>query len=104
REALAARRYSGDIDHRPPIGCDVGGPVRRVRILGTASRPSRYRRNRCRAIAVLFSWTLGLMPRHGAIIFGDLTGKLAALRVVCDKYDRTSLSLQRKQAKPFVSR
>lgn len=26
------------------------------------------------------------MPRDGAIIFGDLIGKLDVLRVACDKY------------------
>src|SRR5262249_23574924 len=66
REAMAARPYSGDIDnrrdHRPPIGCDVGGPVRRVPILLAAGGDGRYRRDRCRAIAVLFSWASELMP------------------------------------------
>jgi hypothetical protein len=28
------------------------------------------------------------MPRDGAIIFGDLIGKLDVLRVACDKCDR----------------
>jgi len=28
------------------------------------------------------------MPRDGAITFSDLTGKLAALRVTCDKCNR----------------
>lgn len=28
------------------------------------------------------------MPRDGAIVFGDLTGKLGSLRVVCSKCDR----------------
>jgi len=29
------------------------------------------------------------MPRDGAIIFGDLTGKLDVLRVACDKSGRS---------------
>lgn len=37
-----------------------------------------------------------LMPRDGAIIFGDLIGKLDALRVSCDKCGRSGhYSLQR---------
>jgi len=31
---------------------------------------------------------LTLMPRDGAIIFGDLIGKLDVLRVACDKCER----------------
>ena len=80
REALAARNHSGDIDHRPPIGCDVSGPVRRVPIFVTASGPVLYWRNRRRAIAILFSWPLGLMP-CGAITFSDLAGPIRLLLV-----------------------
>ena len=33
------------------------------------------------------------MPRDGAIIFGDLIGKLSVLRVACDKCHRTGQCL-----------
>ena len=69
----------GDIDHRPPIGRDVGSPVRRVPILVATRSPGRYWRNRCRAIAVLFSWALRPnAPGRRNRISGDLTGKLDA--------------------------
>ena len=32
---------------------------------------------------------IGSMPRDGAIIFGDLLGKLDMLHVACDKCGRT---------------
>src|SRR5262249_27776489 len=53
--SLGRPHYSDDFDRGPPISCAAGSAVGRVTDLAACGRAVSYSRDRCRAIACLFS-------------------------------------------------